>query len=186
MSVAFCISEESLIARVVIVVLSLWYIYYRTFIAVLSITGVVMHVIVYTSELATPEVDIKKLLLAIVEQAKANNPRLGITGLLFYHNLRFLQIIEGEKEALHQLMAVIQKDPRHKNVVRIIDDDIYKKSFEQWNMDYLNLSDNDTIDIEELEVIRDVYKKTMTADTGMLAYFYKAMLESHELGNSKK
>jgi hypothetical protein len=48
-------------------------------------------------------------------------------------------------------------------------------------MDSLNLSPDETIDIGELETIRDVVKSNMDIDTGILADFYKAMLQSHEL-----
>jgi hypothetical protein len=140
-----------------------------------------MHIIVYTSEVTSFECDINKLLMDIVEKAQRNNPGLDVTGLLFYHNRRFLQLIEGTQVALEKLMSVIQADPRHENIVRIIDEDIYEKSFGQWNMDSLNLSENEVIDVEELKLIRDVFKKNMNIDTGMLAYFYKAMLASHEL-----
>jgi hypothetical protein len=55
-----------------------------------------MHLIVYTSTLTDPD-NINTILTDIVVQSKKNNPRLGITGLLFYHNQRFLQIIEGKQ-----------------------------------------------------------------------------------------
>lgn len=140
-----------------------------------------MHIIVYTSELASDEDDVNKLLADVVAKSKINNPRRGISGLLFYHNGRFLQIIEGEHDALEQLMSILQQDSRHKDIVRIIDEDIYQRSFAQWNMDSLNLSPDETIDLKELEIIRDVIKRNMDIDTGILAEFYKAMLATHEL-----
>lgn len=139
-----------------------------------------MHLIVYTSEVVAGMGHIDHVLADIVGKAKLNNPRLGITGLLFYHNGRFLQIIEGRKDALERLMAAIEKDPRHRNMERLVDESIYQRSFEQWNMDSLNLSDSQAINIRELRSIRDAFLKTMKADTGMLAYFYKTMLEAIE------
>lgn len=140
-----------------------------------------MHIIVYTSELASDEDNVNKLLADVVAKSKINNPRRGISGLLFYHNGRFLQIIEGEQDALEQLMAILQQDPRHTDIVRIIDENIYQRSFAQWNMDSLNLSPDETIDVKELQIIRDVIKRNMDIDTGILAEFYKAMLATHEL-----
>ena len=136
-----------------------------------------MHLIVYTSELAG-QGDINSILKDIVSVSKQKNPEHDITGLLFYHNQRFLQIIEGEQGELENLMAVLEQDTRHKNIERIIDRDIRKRGFGQWNMDSINLSDTDTIDPEELKKIRDAYTRNLIVDSETVANFYRQMLES--------
>jgi hypothetical protein len=145
-----------------------------------------MHIIVYTSELAHINNDINNSLCDIVKKAKANNLKLGITGVIFYHNKRFVQIIEGEKDSLEYLMSIIEKDTRHKNIVRIIDEEINKRGFMQWNMDSFNLDENDKIDPEELENIRDAYKRNLKLDSELLVVIYKKLLASHTLNPKKK
>ena len=140
-----------------------------------------MHLIVYTSEYVSGEEGVSKDLTDITSKAKAKNPAAGITGLLFYHNERFLQFIEGEKNALEKLMSILASDSRHKNIEIIIDQEINKRSLAQWNMDTFNLSESENIELEELKAIRDAYKRNLVVDSEVLASFYKTMLKSHML-----
>jgi hypothetical protein len=135
-----------------------------------------MHFIVYTSEYTGRKEDIDLVLDDIVKTSKINNPTHGITGLLFYHNQRFIQVLEGERDALEELMSIIEQDNRHKNIERILDQPIKKRGFTDWNMDSCNLSADQDIDPEELIRIRDAYKKHLLVDSKLLVEFYKAML----------
>ena len=135
-----------------------------------------MHLIVYTSEYVGRKEGINPVLDDIVRTSKINNPERGITGLLFYHNQRFIQVLEGEREALEELMSILEKDNRHKNIQLILDQPIKKRGFMDWNMDSCNLSEDQDIDPEELIRIRDAYKKHLLVDSKFLVEFYKAML----------
>ena len=140
-----------------------------------------MHIIIYTSEYKGEERTIDQDLINITTAAKRHNVEYGITGLLFYHNGRFLQIIEGPQKSLESLMDILETDTRHRNIERIIDEPIRERGFRDWNMDSFNLSDTEKIDPQELRVIRDVYKRNMTMESGFIDEFYKAMLETHDL-----
>jgi len=144
-----------------------------------------MHIIVYSSEYTADNESIDNVLADIVTTAKANNPERGISGLLFYHNNRFLQIIEGEKDALEQLMSILENDNRHTKIERIMDQAIKKRGFEKWNMDVLNLPGDESIAVEELESIRDAYTKNLEVDSELLAYFYKTFLESRVMATRR-
>jgi hypothetical protein len=135
-----------------------------------------MHFIVYTSEYTGNDDDINAVLDDIVRTSKINNPEHDITGLLFYNNQRFIQVLEGEREALEGLMSILEKDTRHRNIQRIFDQQIKKRGFEDWNMDSLNLSEGQSIDPDELMRIRDAYTKHLLVDSKLLIEFYKAML----------
>lgn len=52
----------------------------------------------------------------IVALSVRNNGRRRITGALALHAGVFVQVLEGEPEALTALMAEIEVDPRHRNV----------------------------------------------------------------------
>ncbi len=140
-----------------------------------------MHIIAYSSQYTKSDQSVDEELEKITASAKRNNPALKITGVLFYHNRRFLQIIEGEKELLEKLMAVLERDSRHTNIERIIDEEIETRSYSDWNMDSFNLSKQEALDLNELKIIRDVYKQNLTIKSNVLVEFYKAMLDSHEL-----
>ena len=135
-----------------------------------------MHLIVYTSEYIGRDEDINSALDDLVRKSQINNPEFGITGLLFYHNRRFIQVLEGDRKALEGLMSILEKDNRHKNIQRILDQPIKKRGFQDWNMDSLNLSEDQHIDPDELIRIRDAYKKHLLVDSRFLVELYKAML----------
>ena len=52
----------------------------------------------------------------VVANSVRNNGRRRITGALALHAGVFVQVLEGESEALTALMADIEADPRHRNV----------------------------------------------------------------------
>ncbi len=140
-----------------------------------------MHLIVYTSESTLKNTDINKTLDDISRKARLNNKNLNITGLLFYHNRRFVQILEGSTESLEKLLKIIEKDKRHKNIERIIDEEINKRGFEEWNMDSFNISENEEIDPVELKKITDAMKKNLVLDSLLLTTLYKSLLNSRDL-----
>ncbi len=135
-----------------------------------------MHLIIYTSKYIGKPEDINDVLSDIVIRSQINNLEFGITGLLFYHNGRFVQVLEGERDSLEGLMSILEKDKRHENIQRIIDEPIKKRAFKEWSMDSLNLSEDVPIDPDELIRIRDAYKKHLLVDSKLLVELYKAML----------
>ncbi len=135
-----------------------------------------MHLIIYTSEYIGRVEDIGDVLADIVRRSKINNSEYDITGLLFYHGGRFIQVLEGSRDSLEGLMSILQQDDRHQNIERIVDQEIKKRAFQEWSMDALNLSEDSTFDPDELIRIRDAYKKHLLIDSRLLVEFYKAML----------
>lgn len=70
----------------------------------------------------------------ILEKSRINNPKNQITGCLIYHEFEFLQIIEGPEEAVKELYARIEKDPRHNNVNALAQGPIKERAFADWKM----------------------------------------------------
>lgn len=135
-----------------------------------------MHFITYTSKYVGSEENINNVLADIIISSKINNFEYDITGLLFYHNGRFVQVLEGDRDSLEGLMSILEKDDRHEDIQRIIDQSIKKRGFKEWSMDSLNLSEDATVDPDELIRIQDAYKKHLLIDSRLLVEFYKAML----------
>lgn len=52
----------------------------------------------------------------ILDQARRNNVRDGITGALAFTPDRFLQLVEGKPEALDDLLARLAADDRHRGL----------------------------------------------------------------------
>jgi hypothetical protein len=136
-----------------------------------------MHLIVYTSHYCDPPNALERNLKNITERAKIRNPKRDITGLLFYHSERFLQILEGTQANLESLMTVIQSDPRHEQIERLFDSPISKRNFSKWNMDTFNLSADQILDVSELQSITQAYKHNLLIDSKVVTDFYRAMLK---------
>ena len=81
-------------------------------------------------------------LVELLRQARAKNERLGITGLLLYKDGNFLQVLEGEDEAVHGLIRRIEADPRHTDTTVLLDEPVAARAFPDWSMGFRNLSDS--------------------------------------------
>ena len=53
---------------------------------------------------------------AILEQSRRNNPTRGITGLLCHVDDIFVQVLEGGRGAVCDLLAAIMRDDRHHEI----------------------------------------------------------------------
>ena len=73
-------------------------------------------------------------LAVILKQAKANNPKLGVTGALCFADGIFMQVLEGGRDAVNQLYNRIARDPRHRDVVLLSYEEIGERSFAGWSM----------------------------------------------------
>ena len=77
------------------------------------------YVISYVSKvIATiPEGEIN----SILEKAIHYNNSNGISGILIYCEGNFFQLLEGEKEKVIELYSQIQDDPRHSEIITIVE-----------------------------------------------------------------
>jgi len=75
---------------------------------------------------------------------RANNRRLGITGVLLYREGRILQLLEGPKDAVRAMFAEIERDPRHKQVKKLSEEMITEREFPDWSMGYPPIIDTRT------------------------------------------
>jgi hypothetical protein len=75
----------------------------------------------------------------LLEQARRNNGRLGVSGILLYESGSFLQVLEGEPATLSELYQRISGDPRHYRVQVLREAVITKRSFGEWSMGFVSL-----------------------------------------------
>ena len=93
--------------------------------------------IVYTSAAVTLFTEAQ--LEAVLAHAWARNARRGVTGMLLYDRGSFLQVIEGETSATRGLFEVINKDARHRRIIKISEAAITTRTFDQRSMGYVSL-----------------------------------------------
>lgn len=91
-----------------------------------------MHHILYLSKVSTPLQEAE--LVRLLEQARANNKRRNITGILVYSDRQFMQLLEGEEADVASLYAKLSQDPRHAGLIKLADKPIGARSFAEWSM----------------------------------------------------
>jgi hypothetical protein len=79
-------------------------------------------------------------LAKLLESARENNTRLGLTGMLLYAEGSFFQVLEGESDQVDALYVKIESDPRHRQVTLIIREPISKRYFDAWTMGFYKIS----------------------------------------------
>lgn len=87
-------------------------------------------------------------LVNLLDISQKANKEHGITGMLLYRGGNFIQVIEGEDEAVLQLYENIKADPRHRDVTLLSQDPIKSRQFPDWSMGFRNI---DKMSQSELE-----------------------------------
>lgn len=111
-------------------------------------------------------------LVELLEQARAKNARLGITGLLLHRDDSFFQILEGGEAEVRGLFEQISLDQRHGRVEVVSEGPVTAREFSDWQMAFIEL---DGQDFSALPGFSDLLKNTPGA---------RAFL--HSLSRSKK
>jgi hypothetical protein len=75
-------------------------------------------------------------LMNLLEDAVHKNKRNGITGVLFYDNCIFGQIIEGYPQHVELIWKAISADPRHKEIQVLDINPLQKRCFSNWSMKF--------------------------------------------------
>ncbi|MGR8941811.1 MAG: BLUF domain-containing protein, partial [Gammaproteobacteria bacterium] len=86
-------------------------------------------------------------LMDILKKARDNNARLGVSGMLLYTGEWFVQLLEGEEKVIDDLVAVIKKDPRHKDFRVIERRKISTREYAEWTMGFKRVDKNEVRDV---------------------------------------
>lgn len=95
----------------------------------------------YASEVFDPEAD--DGIDDILKSAKSHNKDLGITGMLLFKGGVFLQILEGEKEAIEKLYGKIALDLRHEGLKLLVKQEASERIFQDWTMGFKLINEVD-------------------------------------------
>lgn len=107
-----------------------------------------MYELIYCS-IAKPDLA-EKDIFDILAKARDFNSKNDITGCLLLHNNEFIQILEGDKKVLQDLIEKIKKDDRHGNVMVLAENYIEKRVFEKWSMAYHKVENHDIINVDKM------------------------------------
>ena len=92
----------------------------------------------------------------LLRAARANNERLGLTGMLLFAEDAFIQVLEGEAEIVDALFGKIEADKRHVQVVKIIREEIPQRFFGSWTMGFSRVS---RAELAEISGANDFFTK---------------------------
>jgi hypothetical protein len=126
---------------------------------------------IYSSQ-ATAAMSIADLEEILVD-ARTGNEKRKVTGVLVYVDGVFLQILEGEEQALRTLMRSIASDSRHTNVKVFYEAEVDRPIFTSWRMAYLSATPQQMAVWAGLEgtatsidsVLEDIYREPQRGST---------------------
>ncbi|QCR21888.1 BLUF domain-containing protein [Pontibacter sp. SGAir0037] len=97
-----------------------------------------MHHLVYLSS-AVEEMNDEQL-AHILQKSRENNSKNGITGILLYSDGNFIQVLEGEKQALFNTFNRIKYDYRHRGIIEMLNQPLKKRNFPDWSMGFKTIA----------------------------------------------
>jgi hypothetical protein len=100
-----------------------------------SDVALIQHIYVSTARVAADSATLEEILSV----SARNNTPAGITGLLLYAGGTYMQVLEGEEEAVSATHRRIEHDPRHTGIIVLEHAPITVRSLAQWSMGYRGL-----------------------------------------------
>ncbi|MDB2509065.1 BLUF domain-containing protein [Pseudomonadales bacterium] len=95
----------------------------------------------------------------LLTNCRRNNAAASVTGALLYHNGYFMQLIEGQLDAINAIYDRIQADPRHEVLSVLFEDEISARFFPDWTMGYREAED---MPLDSLNTIYETAKVSTT------------------------
>lgn len=131
-----------------------------------------MYHLVYTSPATNPfgESD----LISLLKECREFNRRNEITGMLLYIQGKFIQVLEGNREAVLQLFERISADPRHQRVAVIMEGESPTRIFKDWSMGFRRLTEQEAIHLSGFRDIDHFFaRKRINEESNVLLVFLK-------------
>ncbi len=77
----------------------------------------------------------------LLKTSRARNEASGLTGLLLYVRGSFIQLLEGEREAVDATRTRIAADPRHRGMITLLEGDCAQRDFPDWAMGFQRVNE---------------------------------------------
>jgi Sensors of blue-light using FAD len=93
-----------------------------------------MYSVVYVSS-ATVDFSSAQL-VQLLDVSRRNNAVVGVTGMLLYKDGNFMQVLEGEQQAVQDVYTRVARDTRHAGVLRLLREEYSQRQFPNWSMGF--------------------------------------------------
>lgn len=137
-----------------------------------------MHMVVYTSRAVEGT---EGCLDAIISVATRNNKQKDITGALFFDNNTFLQVLEGEKVDLEELLHQIALDSRHKDINILINESVPQRTLKGWSMKKISLVEPSSFHELNLELFRDALQNLVKPKADVFIHSLEQIFSSQNV-----
>ena len=129
--------------------------------------------IVYAS--SSPEPLSQDDLLNILRASRRNNVAAGVTGALLYADGNIMQALEGPPDAVEGVYERVRRDPRHRNILPLLRQEVAERSFPEWSMGFRRM---DSLDPQDREAARSLFDLTGATPgrAGLLLASFRALL----------
>lgn len=136
----------------------------------------IMYYLIYSSKAAPglTEDDLHHIITA----SQRNNESNDLTGLLVFHNGSFIQMLEGDEDAVQETFDRIVEDERHTAVYKLFSGQTDSRHFPDWKMAMRVVDENEFNHISAYEPLEagDRFLHQVEDDhigVRMLRYFYE-------------
>ena len=110
--------------------------------------------------IAIPEITVEQI-EGILKTARSFNSKNDVSGCLIFSKGYFIQLLEGSKDNIKELMDSIDADKRHTNVDILSEGETEERIFKTWDMAYLKPSEKIKSDTAK-EIKKTLLKLTDT------------------------
>ena len=123
--------------------------------------------------IAIPEITIEQI-EEILKTARNFNSKNDLSGCLVFSKGYFIQLLEGSKDTIKELMDHIDRDKRHTDIDILSEGEMEQRIFDTWDMAYLKPSEkmhsNRAIEIKK--TLLELTDATVQPDFTLKVFWY--------------
>ena len=142
-----------------------------------------LQMLVYTSSYAGDQENCIAVIDEIIRTAVPQNRNRQVSGMLYFHKNRFIQVLEGQPADLQETMGLIRSARSHKDIELVSEDPIEERSFALWNMGQLNFSNCQDVDPTFFKKVVELYKTILMPRADRLIETYQLLVRDKEFAN---
>jgi hypothetical protein len=92
----------------------------------------------------------------LLKTSRTKNEAVEVTGMLLYKDGNFMQLLEGPKDAVEKVFEKIEKDQRHRGIIRLLHETSADRNFGDWSMGFQKLDHDSAQDLPGYSDFLDV------------------------------